>query len=401
MDARRLPRLAWTLAAVALLNDAASEMIAPLLPLFLVATLGAGPAIVGLVEGAAEAATSVLKLIAGRLADRGVDRRALVIGGYSLANIARPLIGLAASWTQVLALRLADRAGKGLRSAPRDALLAASVAPEVRGRAFGVHRSADHAGAMVGPLLAAGLLAYGLEMREVFLAAGVLGALTVATLCLGLRDAPRKDAIVSAGPRQRLIWRGLDARLRAFLIAVAVVSAATVPEVLIVLWATEHGVAVVWIPVLWSVTHAVKALVAWPCGELADRFGALRVLAIGWPLRVAALLALALNDPPLAGAWLLFIAYGTSLAVTEAAERALIATAAPREVQGTAYGWFHLFAGLGALPGAWVIGYLWQARGASFALVAAAAVATVACIAAAWLARETASAFRARSLPGG
>ncbi|MGH8286261.1 MAG: MFS transporter, partial [Steroidobacteraceae bacterium] len=193
---RGLPRTVWVLAAVSFLNDTASEMIAPLLPLFLTLTLGAGPAIVGLIEGAAEAATSVLKLAAGRLTDRGVDRRKLVVGGYALANVARPLLGVAGSWAQVLTLRVADRIGKGLRSAPRDALLAASVAPQVRGRAFGVHRSADHLGAMVGPLLAAALLATGFDVREVFFAAGVLGALTIATVWLGLKSAAYETAVV-------------------------------------------------------------------------------------------------------------------------------------------------------------------------------------------------------------
>ncbi|MGH8308809.1 MAG: MFS transporter, partial [Steroidobacteraceae bacterium] len=194
---RGLPRTVWVLAAVSFLNDTASEMIAPLLPLFLTLTLGAGPAIVGLIEGAAEAATSVLKLAAGRLTDRGVDRRKLVVGGYALANVARPLLGVAGSWAQVLTLRVSDRIGKGLRSAPRDALLAASVAPQVRGRAFGVHRSADHLGAMVGPLLAAALLATGFDMREVFFAAGVLGALTIATVWLGLKSAAYETAVVA------------------------------------------------------------------------------------------------------------------------------------------------------------------------------------------------------------
>jgi MFS family permease len=398
---RGLPRTVWVLAAVSLLNDAASEMIAPLLPIFLTLTLGAGPAIVGLIEGAAEAATSVLKLIAGRLADRGVDRRKLVIGGYAIANIARPLLGFVASWTQVLALRLADRAGKGLRSAPRDALLAASVDSEVQGRAFGVHRSADHLGAMVGPLIAAGLLAMGLQIRSVFLIAGVLGAITIGTLVIGLKSTPPQDAKVVTPKAPPLVWRGLDPSLRAFLVAVAAVTAATVPEALIVLWALERGIAVVWIPVLWAVAHAVKAGVAWPFGELADRLGAMRVLAFGWPLRVAALLALAYLEPAGAAAWMLFIAYAGSLAATEAAERSLIAAAAPRAVQGTAYGWYHLFAGLGALPGAWLIGYLWQTSGSRPALLAAAVIGGLACIAAAALAARTGTSFRARSPAGG
>ncbi|MGH8308709.1 MAG: MFS transporter, partial [Steroidobacteraceae bacterium] len=293
--------------------------------------------------------------------------------------------------------RVADRIGKGLRSAPRDALLAASVAPQVRGRAFGVHRSADHLGAMVGPLLAAALLATGFDVREVFFAAGVLGALTIATVWLGLKSAAYETAVVVPTERAPLIWRGLDWRLRAVLVAVAVVTAATVPEALIVLWATARGVALAWIPVLWAAAHAVKALIAWPLGEVADRVGALKVLAFGWPMRVAALLVLAFFQPAGALVWVLFVVYCSTLAVTEAAERALVASAAPREVQGTAYGWFHLFAGLGALPGAGLIGLLWQSAGSRTALAAAAVAGALACIAAAALAVRSETFFRARS----
>lgn len=395
MPSRVLPRTVWVLAAVALLNDAASEMIAPLLPLFLTLTLGAGPAVVGLVEGAAEAAASLLKLASGRIADRGVDRRKLVIGGYALANIARPLIGVAASWAHVLALRVADRIGKGIRTAPRDALLAASVAPQARGRAFGVHRSADHLGAMAGPLLATACLAAGLGMRQIFLVAGVLGAVTLVTLIAGLAKAD-----VATQPPMRtapLIWRGLDPRLRAFLIAAGVVAAATVPEALLVLWATEHGVALAWIPILWAAAHALKALLAWPCGELVDRVGPLPVLVFGWPLRVAALIALASVTPTGAAVWALFVTYGATLAVTEAAERSLVAAAAPEAVRGTAFGWFHLFAGVGALPGAWLIGTLWESQGFRSALLAAALIGALAASTAGLLAIRSRAAFTARS----
>jgi MFS-type transporter involved in bile tolerance (Atg22 family) len=235
----------------------------------------------------------------------------------------------------------------------------------------------------------------------VFMAAGIVGALTIATLCLGLRSAPRESVVIERAGREPLLWRALDLRLRAFLVAIAVVSAATVPEALIVLWATEHGIRFAWIPVLWALAHAVKALVAWPCGELADRFGPMRVLAFGWPLRVAALLALSTGEPGLAGTSVLFVMYSGSLAVTEAAERALVAAVAPREVQGTAYGWFHLLAGLGALPGAWFIGQLWQSFGSRSALLAAAALGSAACAAAAMLAVRTGTFFRARSTSGG
>jgi len=389
-----LPRAVWVLATVSLLNDAASEMIAPLLPVFLTATLGTGPAIVGLIEGAADAISSVLKLIAGRLADRGVSRRRLVIGGYTLANTARPLIGLAASWGHVFALRFVDRIGKGLRTAPRDALLAASVAPGLRGRAFGLQRSFDHLGAMAGPLVAAALLAADVPMRQVFVLAGVFGLLTVALLWFGLTEPRRPTAVVRSAPP--LLWRTLDVRVRTLLVTVTVLAAATVPEVLIVLWATEHGLAVVWVPVLWAAAHAAKSFAAWRCGTLTDRLGAFTMLLVGWPLRIAALLALALADPSGVGVWLAFIGYCATLAATEPAERTLIAVSVPEAQRGTAYGWLHLLVGMAALPGALVIGVIWERLGSSEALLTAAAVSALACLAAALTAR-----FGARTAEAG
>ncbi len=187
-----LPRTVVILGLVSLLNDAASEMITPLLPIFLTATLGAGPAIVGLVEGLAEATASILKLVSGRLADRGVPAKSLVVGGYTLSNAMRPLIGLATGWGAVLALRFLDRVGKGIRSAPRDALIAAAAGPEQRGRAFGFHRSMDHAGSVIGPLLAFALLAAHADLKHVFLASALPGALVILLLVFGLpAPAPR------------------------------------------------------------------------------------------------------------------------------------------------------------------------------------------------------------------
>ncbi len=186
-----LPRTVVILGLVSLLNDAASEMITPLLPIFLTATLGAGPAIVGLVEGIAEATASILKLVSGRLADRGMPAKSLVVGGYALSNSMRPLIGIAAGWFAVLLLRFMDRVGKGLRTAPRDALIAAAAGPEQRGRAFGFHRSMDHAGSVIGPLLAFALLSAHADLKHVFLASVVPGVLVLLLLLLGLPSARR------------------------------------------------------------------------------------------------------------------------------------------------------------------------------------------------------------------
>ncbi|MBK6597710.1 MAG: MFS transporter [Proteobacteria bacterium] len=388
-----LPRTVWTLAVVSLLNDAASEMIAPLLPIFLTATLGAGPAIVAMIEALGEAASSVLKLIAGRWNDRGLSGRGLIIGGYGLANLARPLLGFASTWGVVLTLRLLDRVGKGLRTAPRDALLSRSVPPQLRGRAFGLHRAFDHGGAMLGPIVATLLLAAGVEMRTVFLLAGIFGFAVLLTLMTRLsgeevrRLEPARNighageqAAGNAATTLTLRWATLTPSTRALLIAVMVLAAAAVPEVMVVLWAVDRGLAVQWVPLLWAAAHGLKALIAWRCGHWVDRYSARAVLQVGWPLRVLALVALAFADATGIGVWLAFALYSAALASTEAAERALLADAVASSLRGTAYGLYNLTTGLAILPGAIVIGGLWQAYGSTMALAVSAAASAVACL---------------------
>jgi MFS family permease len=362
------------LGLVSLLNDAASEMITPLLPVFLTAALGAGPAIVGLVEGLAEATASLVKLLSGRLADRGVPAKALVVGGYALSNGLRPLIGFAAGWPTVLLLRFLDRIGKGLRTAPRDALIAGATGAATRGRAFGFHRSMDHAGAVIGPLVAFGLLAAQVDLQRVFLLSAIPGVLVLVLLVLGLPAAPAQAPIAP----QRFSWRALHGRLQAMIAAAGLLALASVPEVFVVLWATQAGMAVVWVPLAWAAASLAKMLVAMPAGILADRVGRLPLLVGGWSARVTVLFLLALGSPGAAGVWVLFIAHAASLAVTEPAERALIGDHAEPGERGTAFGLYHLVSGLLALPGAVVFGWLWQSSGSPTAFVAASVVTVVA-----------------------
>lgn len=372
---RVLPKTVVVLGFVSLLNDAASEMITPLLPVFLVASLGAGPAVVGLVEGVAEATSSVLKLLSGRLADRGWRAKRLVLAGYGLSNTARPLIGLALGWAWVLALRVLDRAGKGIRTAPRDAMIAQSAPPSILGRAFGFHRGMDHAGAVVGPLLAAALLAAGAELREVFFYSIVPGLAVMLLLGLGLpaRQAPQT---VSGVPRLR--WRALDHRLRALIIASGGLALATTPEVFLVLWAQDKGLTLAQVPLIWASASAVKALLAVPGGALSDAVGRLPVVTGGWCIRVALLLLLAFVDAHGATIWLLFVAYSGTLALTEAAEGSLIGEFAPRELRATAFGLYHLVNGIFLLPGAVLFGLLWQYFGSKVAFCASAVLVSLA-----------------------
>jgi MFS family permease len=361
---------------VSLLNDAASEMVTPLLPIFLTATLGAGPAIVGLIEGAAESAASVLKLVSGWLTDRGWNAKGLVVGGYALSNGLRPLIGVAAAWSWVLALRFLDRVGKGLRTAPRDAMIAAVTAPEIRGRAFGFHRSMDHLGAVVGPLLAFALLSAGLSVRQVFLSSLVIGVVVIATLVFGV---PKESSRPHSTPRPLFEWRTLDGRLRRLLLACGALAIATTPEAFLVLWAKDHGLVVTVVPLLWAVASVLKMSVALPAGILSDRLGRLPVLIGGWALRVLTLAALAwVHVDSSWPVWLLFLAYAATLAMTESAERSLVGDIAAPAQRGTAFGWYHLMSGLLLLPGALIFGSLWEWAGSSLAFGVAAGVTLVA-----------------------
>lgn len=375
MQATFLTRTVVILALVSFLNDAASEMITPLLPVFLTATLGAGPAVVGLIEGLAEATASVLKLVSGRLADRGWNAKGLVLGGYGLSNSARPLIGLAFGWVWVLVLRFVDRIGKGLRTSPRDAMIAASTASHLRGKAFGFQRALDHAGSVAGPILAFVLLARGIELPHVFLLSVVPGMLVILLLWLGL---PATTAIeISSQPPVSLAWRSLDRRLRALIIAAGGLALATTPEVFLVLWAQARGLAVVWVPLLWAAASAVKMLVAIPAGHWSDRYGRLPVLITGWGMRILLLLVLGLSATSELTIWILFLAYAGSLAFTEGAERALIGDYAPAGQKATAFGLYHMTNGLLALPGAVLFGALWQGFNEATAFYTAAALSAV------------------------
>ncbi len=370
-----LPRTVIVLGFVSLLNDSASEMIVPLLPLFLTINLGAGPLIVGLIEGLAEATASVLKLVAGWLADRGWRPKRLVLGGYLLSNSARPLIGLALSWSWVLALRFLDRVGKGLRTAPRDALIAGAVESHRRGRAFGFHRAMDHTGAIIGPLIAFVFLHFHMELRHVFLVSVIPGVLLLLLLGVGL-DAPT-PAPVARPPRLAAAWGTLDARVRGLIVSAAGLSLAAVPEAFLVLWARSTGMPIIGIPLLWAAAHAAKTLVAIPGGSLSDTLGRVPVLLSGWGVRILVLLSIAASTAHTAAVIALFITYGAALAWTEGAERALIGDFAPEAQKATAFGLFHVTTGLMALPGALLFGALWEWLGMPAAFLTAAVLSAV------------------------
>ncbi|MEO8189227.1 MAG: MFS transporter [Acidobacteriota bacterium] len=369
-----------TLGWVSLLTDFASDMIYPLLPDFLTRTLGAGPATLGLIEGAAEATASVTKIASGWWADRTGRRKPLVVAGYTLAGLVRPLVGLATNWVQVFAIRFADRVGKGIRTAPRDALLADLVPADRRGRAFGLQRAMDNAGAVVGPLVAALLLkTIAPDERTVFLLAMIPGAVGVALLVWRVREAPVQTAAIpalsEAGPPQ-LFPRGFKIATAIFILF----TLANSTDAFLLLRARDSGVELWQIPLLWAFFHAVKAAAGVPGGILADRIGRVPCVAIGWAVYAIAYVGFAWVAGPRT-LWALFAFYALFFALTEGAERALIADLVGEKLRGRAYGIFHGGIGAAALPSSILFGIWWKLFGARTAFLIGAALAAAACLA--------------------
>ncbi len=365
---RSLPRTVWLLGLISLLNDAASELIYPLLPLFVATTLAGGPFALGMVEGAAEASASLLKLASGAWYDRLGRARPFVIAGYATASLARPVIALAQSWPAVLALRVTDRIGKGLRTAPRDALLSRSVPPWQLGVAFGVHRAFDNAGAVLGPLMAAALLDLGAPVRQI-----VGWAIVPGILCVVLAFWVREPAAAArTGPPVSRTWRwsALPASFRRLLLVVGLFALGNVSSVFFLLRASQLGLSSPRVALLWALISATTTLLSVPLSAWSDRIGRLPLLVAGWSLfgvlcggfavaRTAALV------------WPLGVVLGLYLAATEGVERALVGDVVVPEQRGSAYGWYHLVRGGMLLPSAAWIGALWQGRGAPWALFAA------------------------------
>ncbi len=376
MTLRNLPSTVWLLGAISLLNDAASELVYPLIPLYLATVLAAGPAVLGIIEGAAEAASSLLKLASGVLYDRSGRAKPFVVAGYSLAAIARPLIALVAAWPLLLALRVGDRIGKGLRASPRDALLARAVDDGQRGLAFGVHRAMDNAGAVIGPLAAAGLLALNLPIRDILLWTAVPGALCV-LLALSLREAPAvPPAAYAAGDAPRA---PLPARFQRLLVAVGVFTLGQASQTFILLRATAAGMAPAQVALLWAAVAATTTVLLVPISSWSDRIGRLLPMTLGWAMYAAMFVLLALADAPWMF-WVVAVLVGLYQALTEGAERALIADQVPESQLGTAYGAYYLVKGLLLLPASLGFGLLWQHVGSVVAFLVGGFLALVALV---------------------
>jgi MFS family permease len=358
-----LPRNVKALGLVSLLSDVASEMIYPLLPLFLTSVLGASAAAIGTIEGFAESVASLLKLASGWLSDR-VRRKPLVLFGYGLAAIVRPLIGVATSVSQVMAIRISDRVGKGVRTSPRDALLADSVDASIRGRAFGFHRASDNMGAVLGPLVAWVLLQWvHVPLRSAFLWAVIPGALSVVVLILFVKEKSLAAESRSAGPAQSRpkVPRGqpLGSAFWKYQAVLLVFTLGCSTDAFLLLRASHLGVPMSMIPLLWAVHNLVKSLTNIPGGALSDRIGRKPLLIAGW-IWYAIVYLLFGRATSQWQIWALFLMYGLYFGLTEGVESAMVADLVPAARRGTAYGWYNLTIGLGALPASVIFGIVWD-----------------------------------------
>lgn len=373
-------RNVMALAAVSFLTDASSEIIAPLLPLFLVGTLGATVSMVGVIEGGAEAVASLLKLASGWWSDRVSRRKPLIVAGYAIASLVRPLVAIAQSATQVLAIRLVDRVGKGIRGAPRDALLAASTPLEFRGRAFGFHRAADHAGAVVGPLIALACLQWlGMPVRQVFWVAAIPGALAVMVAIAFVREqreqvvvAVKAPVVSPTGPAKvlpRAFWLTM--------LPILVFTLGNSTDAFLLLRASQLGVPTALIPLVWVLLHLVKSASSTPAGALSDRVGRRPLIVAGWGLYAAVYAGFSAATEPW-HAWALFGVYGVVFGLTEGTEKAMVADLVPAARRGTAFGWYQATVGVAALPASIVFGVVWDRYGSPAAFGMGAALAIVA-----------------------
>lgn len=375
----RLPRPVWQLGWVSFFTDLASEAIYPLLPAFLSTVLGAGAVALGLIEGVAEATASVLKIVSGRLSDRWRVRKPIVLAGYSLSSAVRPLMAIVTMWPHVLALRFVDRMGKGVRGAPRDAMLAHLATPETRGRVFGLNRAMDHAGAVAGPLLASLFLWFHPgEYRTLFALTLVPGIVVVLIVLRvpevvatgGAGGASRGDA--AGGAR----WRDLPGAFFRLEAVILLFTLGNSTDAFLLLRLGEEGIPVALIPAAWAALHVVKSAASVPGGILSDRLGRRGVIAAGWAIYAVVYAGFALTAAPVALV-VLFLAYGLYYGFAESAERALVADLAPPALSATAFGIHNAVTGFGSLFASVVFGLVWSAFGApaAFALGAALAVA--------------------------
>jgi MFS family permease len=386
-----LPRAVWLLGWVSLATDAATESIYPLLPFFLTSVLGAGAVSLGIIEGAAEAVNSLLKILSGRRADKSRTKRPLVLLGYGVSSAAKPFIALVTQPIQVFVVRILDRLGKGVRSSPRDAMLASWATPHTRGRVYGVHQAMDNLGAVIGPVLATlFLLAYPGRYRTLFALTIIPGAISVLLILFiperdddgSVRlkaDTTDTAAPVVSGFRRPETGDTLPPRFTRFMIVLTIFALGNSTDAFLLLRLTDAAGSAKFVPLMWAGIHVVKSAVSFVSGGWSDRIGRRAVISIGWVVYAIVYAGFAVSTTLTALlSW--FIVYGFYFGFAEGTEKALVADLAPASRRGTAFGIYNAIVGLGALLASIVFGVLWTSFGATVAFGTGAALAFVATV---------------------
>ncbi|MBN1694235.1 MFS transporter [candidate division WOR-3 bacterium] len=360
---------------VSLLNDAASEMIYPLLPIFLTSVLGVGAGALGVIEGIAESTASLLKLFSGWFSDKIRKRKILILIGYSLAALGRPVIALSRYWWQVAAIRFVDRLGKGIRTSPRDALISLSTPEDIKGKAFSLHRAMDHAGAIIGPLCAIILLKIGMNLKSLFAWALLPGIITVFIVFFFVREKKIEAKAKSVDFKFSVLSRNF----KAYLIILIVFALGNSSDAFLILKAKDIGITTSLIPLLWIVLHFVKMTTSIPGGEWSDKVGRRKVIVGGWIVYALIYLGFGLSSR-IFHIWGLFALYGVYFGLTEGVEKAFVSDLVSKKFQGTAFGFYHLAVGIAAFPSSVIFGFIWQNLGSFAAFAYGASLAGIASI---------------------
>jgi MFS family permease len=373
-----IPRTVVIVGLASLFTDMGSEGTLSILPLFLTQVLAASPAALGIIEGVAESTASLLKIFSGVWTDRIHKRKPFILAGYAISGFCRPLIGFATTWPWVLLFRFTDRIGKGVRGAPRDALVADVTTPSNRGAAFGFHSAMDDAGAILGPLIVSSLLLLGLGLRQIIFWSVVPGVLAVASLLL----VHEKKSAQKTGTKTLdwlKSWNDLDGNLKRLFLAVFVFTLGNSTDAFILIRLSQVGVKTAFIPLLWALNNGVRLVTSLYGGRLSDRAGRKPVIVLGWFYYAAIYAAFALVSSP-AGTIAVFLAYGIYYGLCEPSENAFVADLTPKNLKGTAFGYYNLIIGLSALPASLLFGWVATTWSYPWAFAVGAALAGLAAI---------------------
>ncbi|MEA2015360.1 MAG: MFS transporter [Actinomycetota bacterium] len=389
----------YILGTISLFNDISSEMIYPLIPSFIKSVLGLGSAFLGIVEGIAESTSSILKLFTGYFSDKIQKRKPFVVGGYTLSNITRPLIGFVSSWGMLLFLRFSDRVGKGIRTSPRDAMIAGFSPAGRRGFAFGFQRAMDHSGAVIGSITASLLIYFfAMDVRNVFLLSLIPGTIAVLLVIFGIKggyaykkrnmlgnkpEIKRSSHGEYGGGKGKIIrfsdFKKLGTRFPIFLVILIVFTLGNSTDAFLLLRASEFGIEITVIPLLWAVLHISKVLFGTLGGYMSDKIGRKIMILSGWLVYFLTYIGFAYVDKDYL-IYVLFIVYGLYFGLTEGAERALIADIVPEKSFGTAYGFYNLSMSIATLPASIVFGFIWKAYNFKAAFLTGAVISAVASV---------------------